>query len=83
MQAGTIKFLACNAHFAFIRPDDGGDDVFAHDSGFADAADVERVEVGDRVSYEVTPSKNKPGTFCGVNLRLLDAAPDAPIKCGS
>jgi len=48
MSNGTVKFFNNAKGFGFITPDDGGKDVFVHQSGLTD-----EIEEGDKVSYDV------------------------------
>ena len=45
---GTVKFFNNAKGFGFITPDDGGKDVFVHQSGLND-----EISEGDKVSFEV------------------------------
>jgi CspA family cold shock protein len=49
---GTVKTWVDERGFGFIRPDDGGNDVFVHIKEF-EAAGLGMPTEGDRVSYEV------------------------------
>jgi len=48
MSNGTVKFFNNAKGFGFITPDDGGKDVFVHQSGLND-----EISEGDKVSYDV------------------------------
>jgi CspA family cold shock protein len=53
MPTGTVKWFNATKGFGFIAPEDGGADVFVHQSqiqmtGYRDLAE------GQRVEYEVT-----------------------------
>jgi len=48
MSNGTVKFFNNAKGFGFITPDDGGKDVFVHNSGT-----TEEIREGDKVSYDV------------------------------
>lgn len=48
MSNGTVKFFNNSKGFGFITPDDGGKDVFVHQSAL-----TEEIAEGDKVSYDV------------------------------
>lgn len=48
MSNGTVKFFNTTKGFGFITPDEGGKDVFVHQTGL-----VDNINEGDKVSYDV------------------------------
>lgn len=68
MATGTVKFFNQDKGFGFIRPDDGGSDVFVHVSGLVQAG-VSLGE-GQNVSYE-TDQDRKTGKAKTENVRPL------------
>ena len=52
MSNGTVKFFNNSKGFGFITPDDGGKDVFVHQSALTD-----EIAEGDKVSYDVEESE--------------------------
>jgi len=48
MSNGTVKFFNNSKGFGFITPDDGGKDVFVHQSALTD-----EIAENDKVSYDV------------------------------
>jgi len=52
MAIGTVKFFNDAKGFGFIKPEDGGEDLFVHVTGLQ-----EDIQENDRVSYEVERGK--------------------------
>ncbi len=48
MSNGTVKFFNNSKGFGFITPDEGGKDVFVHQSALS-----EDIAEGDKVSFDV------------------------------
>jgi cold shock CspA family protein len=61
------KISTYNGTYAFIQPDTGDKDVFAHESELPN--DIRR---GDRVSFSVSPDTYKPGKMCAKQVRVED-----------
>jgi cold shock CspA family protein len=55
-----------NGSYAFITPDSGEKDIFAHSSQLPDNP----IHRGDRVSFDLAPDKFKPGKMCANNVRM-------------
>ena len=53
MSTGTVKFFNESKGFGFIKPDDGGKDIFVH----VNALNGNTIAEGDKVSYEVEEGK--------------------------
>ncbi|MBL7773483.1 MAG: cold-shock protein [Chitinophagaceae bacterium] len=62
MQEGTVKFYNTKKGFGFIKPNDGGDDIFVHATGL-----INNINENDKVTFEVV--KDKKG-LSAVNVRL-------------
>ncbi len=66
MPSGTIKFFNTAKGYGFIRPDDGGKDVFVHISAIERAGLVAPNE-GDKISYDI--EQDRQGRAAATNLR--------------
>lgn len=52
MASGTVKFFNDSKGFGFIKPEDGGEDIFVHVSGLED-----EIRENDQVTYDVERGK--------------------------
>ncbi len=52
MATGTVKFFNDGKGFGFIKPDDGGEDIFVHVSGT-----IDQIRENDKVKFEVEQGK--------------------------
>jgi CspA family cold shock protein len=59
MPIGTVKFFNLAKGFGFIQPENGSRDVFVHISA-VQAAGLQTLREGDRVSFDVTSERGKP-----------------------
>jgi CspA family cold shock protein len=66
MATGTVKWFNAQKGFGFIQPEDGGKDVFLHITA-VQAAGLNSVDEGQRVTYEVVTERGKQAA---ANLRL-------------
>jgi cold shock protein len=57
---GTVKFFNAERGYGFIKPDDGGRDVFVHITAVEQAGLKSLIE-GQRLSYDVEPDKKGKG----------------------
>jgi CspA family cold shock protein len=66
-QSGTVKFYNSQKGFGFIKPDDGGKDVFVHVTA-VERAGINNLDEGMRISFEMEPDKRGKGPKA-VNLQ--------------
>jgi CspA family cold shock protein len=57
---GTVKFFNAERGYGFIKPDDGGRDVFVHITA-VERAGLKSLTEGQRISFEVEPDKKGKG----------------------
>ena len=66
MPTGSIISFKEDRGYGFIRPQDGGDNVYVHVSALQ-AAGFEKVAPGQRLTYELL---SKDGKVSAVNIKL-------------
>ncbi len=59
-QSGTVKFYNSQKGYGFIKPDDGGKDVFVHVTA-VEQAGISNLDEGMRISFETEPDKRGKG----------------------
>jgi CspA family cold shock protein len=64
---GTVKWFNATKGYGFIKPDDGGQDVFVHISAVEKAGHTTLAE-GAKVSYELQAGRS--GKMSAENLRV-------------
>ena len=57
---GTVKFFNGERGYGFIKPDDGGRDVFVHITA-VERAGLKALNEGQRISFDVEPDKKGKG----------------------
>ena len=67
--AGTVKFFNAERGYGFIKPDDGGRDVFVHVTA-VEQAGLKSLSEGQRLSFDVEPDKKGKGPKA-VNLVII------------
>ena len=70
-QAGTVKFFNVDKGYGFIKPADGGRDIFVHISA-VEAAGLTTLPEGAPISFEIEPDKKGKGPKA-VSLALTPA----------
>jgi cold shock protein len=59
MAVGTVKWFNATKGFGFIKPDDGGQDLFVHQSEIQ-MQGYRQLDEGQRVEFEVGQGKKGP-----------------------
>ena len=59
-QIGTVKFYNAQKGFGFIKPDDGGKDVFVHVTA-VEQSGISSLDEGMRISFDTEPDKRGKG----------------------
>lgn len=59
-QSGTVKFFNSEKGYGFIKPDDGGTDIFVHVSAVTRSG-LATLSEGQHVSFEVEPDRKGKG----------------------
>jgi CspA family cold shock protein len=59
-QGGTVKFFNTERGYGFIKPDDGGRDVFVHITA-VERAGMKLLSEGQHLSFDVEPDKKGKG----------------------
>jgi cold shock protein len=67
-QQGTVKFFNADKGYGFIKPDDGGRDIFVHITA-VERAGLRSLNEGQRVTFEIEPDKKGKGPKA-VDLRI-------------
>jgi CspA family cold shock protein len=67
MATGVVKWFNPAKRFGFIKPDDGGQDVFVHITAL-EAAGLSMLDENQKIQYDLADSKGKTSA---VNLKLI------------
>jgi CspA family cold shock protein len=68
-QQGTVKFFNTEKGYGFIKPEGGGSDIFVHITALQ-AAGLNSLKEGQRISFDVEPDKKGKGPKA-INLVAL------------
>jgi CspA family cold shock protein len=66
-QIGTVKFYNTQKGYGFIKPDEGGNDIFVHVTA-VERSGIGALVEGMRISFETEPDKRGKGPKA-VNLQ--------------
>ena len=58
--SGTVKFFNTERGYGFIKPDDGGRDVFVHITA-VEQAGLKSLAEGQHINFDVEPDKKGKG----------------------
>ena len=61
MKDGVVKFFNDDKGFGFIKPNDGGEDIFVHHSGL-----VDEIREDDKVEFETEQGRKGLNAVCAV-----------------
>lgn len=59
-QSGTVKFFNAEKGYGFIKPDDGGSDIFVHVSAVTRSG-LSNLSEGQNVTFDVEPDRKGKG----------------------
>lgn len=59
-QQGTVKFFNPDKGFGFIKPENGGPDIFVHVTA-VEKAGLQTLNEGQKVSFDLEPDKKGKG----------------------
>jgi len=59
-QQGTVKFFNVEKGYGFIKPDDGGKDIFVHVTALEQAG-LQSLNEGQRITFDTEPDKKGKG----------------------
>ena len=69
MATGTVKWFNETKGYGFIQPDDGGKDVFVHNSA-VERAGMNGLNEGQKIDYEIVADK-RTGKSSAANLKAM------------
>ncbi|MDX1636668.1 MAG: cold shock domain-containing protein [Balneolaceae bacterium] len=69
MQQGTVKWFDVEKGYGFIKPNEGGKDIFVHRNNVENLGYNQGLEDGENVEFEV---EETPKGLSAVNVNSLD-----------
>ncbi len=69
MQQGTVKWFDTEKGFGFIKPNEGGKDIFVHRNNVENLGYNQGLEDGESVEFEV---EETPKGLSAINVQSLD-----------
>jgi CspA family cold shock protein len=60
MPIGTVKFFNPDKGYGFIKPDDGGPDIFVHVTA-VEQAGLRTLSEGQKIRFEIEPDRKGKG----------------------
>ncbi|MDR8391418.1 cold-shock protein [Halalkalibaculum sp. DA3122] len=69
MQQGTVKWFDTEKGFGFIKPNEGGKDIFVHRNNVENLGYNQGLEDGENVEFEV---EETPKGLSAINVQSLD-----------
>lgn len=73
MQRGTVKWFSSEKGYGFIKPQDGGDDVFVHRNNVAGMDWEDGLRDGETVEYE---TEETPKGLSAINVSRTEDTSD-------
>ncbi len=67
MATGTVKWFNATKGYGFVKPEQGGEDVFIHITAL-ETAGISNLNEGQRISYELVTNKGKTSA---IDVKLI------------
>lgn len=68
MATGVVKWFNGTKGYGFVKPDDGGADIFIHISAIQKAG-IQTLDEGQRINFDIEDNK---GRKAAGNIKLID-----------
>jgi len=69
MPTGTVTKFLNDRGYGFLKPDDGGKDIFVH-MGAVTAAGLNNLAIGQRLQFDIGADRGDPSRQRAVNLKI-------------